>query len=128
MKRIYEGLFLVFALWFMAMAGIPITMNATAEPVTLKVYNPNGSFEVTQVHAPRLDTLHGKTICEVSNNSWDDYRTFPFIRDLLQKQYPTAKFVPYTELPMLNMQVDIPDLEKAIKAKGCQGAIVGNAG
>ena len=59
-------------------------------PVTLEVFDPTGASEVTEVHAPRLDTLDGKTICEISQEpdgqSWEARRTFPFIRELLKKR------------------------------------------
>ncbi len=58
----------------------------------------NRSFQVTPLHAPRLADLNGKTICELSNDNWEWQRTFPVIRELLQRQFPTAKIIPYTEL------------------------------
>ncbi len=101
---------------------------ATAQtPVTLTVFNPTGAFSVTQTFAPRLADLKGKTICEITDNMWQSDRTFALIRQLLQNQFPTAKFIPYEQFPMLNIAVDIPGLEDAVKAKGCQAAIVGNA-
>jgi len=73
------------------------------------VYDPTGSAEVTQLFAPRLADLNGKTICEVSNDSWEAQRTFPLIRALLQKQFPTAKIIPYTEFTHGNIPIN--DLE-----------------
>ena len=120
---------LVFLAGIMAVLGIPLTKEAlAADPVTLKLYNPTGAFEVTQAFAPRLADLNGKTICEVSNGSWEYDRTFPAIRALLQKQFPSAKFVTYDKIPTVLTTSDIPNLEEAVKAAGCQGAIVGNAG
>jgi hypothetical protein len=99
-----------------------------AEPVTLKVYDPTGAIEVTQLFAPRLADLHGKTICELSNGSWEAYRTFPVIRELLQRQFPTAKIIPYTEFPEGTAKIDVPNIGNVVKQKGCQAVIVGNAG
>ncbi len=105
------------------------TPVATAQsPVTLRLYNPTGAFEVTQIFSPRLADLNGKTICEVSNDSWEDKRTFPLIRELLQKQFPTAKFVPFTEFPVGSAMIDVDKIGDMVKQKGCQAAIVGNAG
>ena len=70
-----------------------------AGPVTLEVLDPSGASVVTQVHAPRLDSLEGKTICFVSNDIWQSWRTQPLIGELLQKQYPTVKIIPWTDLP-----------------------------
>lgn len=108
----------------------PVTTTVTVSPesVELEVYDPTGAFEITQLHAPRLDTLDGKTICEISvGGAWQWERTFPLIRDLLQKQYPTATFIPYTEFPI---GVNMPHQETLdlIEAKGCDAVILGNAG
>jgi hypothetical protein len=100
---------------------------AAAGPVTLEVYDPTGAFEVTQLHAPRLDTLEGKTICEVANGSWEYDRTFPLIRELLQNMYPTAKIIPYTELPTASYE-EIGKVPEAVTAAGCDAVISGNAG
>jgi hypothetical protein len=103
-------------------------VSAAEGPVTLKVYDPTGAIEVTQLHARRLDDLNGRTICELSNGSWEDNRTFPVIRELLQRQFSTAKIVPYTEFPVGNVQIDVDTTADLVKKKGCQAAIVGNAG
>jgi len=73
--------------------------------------------------------LEGKTICEVWNGSWEGQRTFPLIRELLQEQFPTAKFITWDQFPLLpSVGGDPPGLEEAVKALGCQAAILGNAG
>ena len=96
--------------------------------VTLEVFNPGGFVEATTSHAPRLPELSGKTICEISNGLWQDDRIFPLIRELLQKQFPAVKMIPYTEFPVGSDQIDIDEIGKIVKDKGCQAAIVGNAG
>ncbi|MBI4331193.1 MAG: hypothetical protein HY673_07930 [Chloroflexi bacterium] len=98
------------------------------QPVTLEVYDPTGAVEVTHIHAPRLADLRGKTICEISNGQWEHDRTFPLIRGLLQKQFPTLKVIDYTQFPTLSATADVTGLEALVKAKGVEGAIVGNAG
>jgi hypothetical protein len=106
----------------------PTSAPAPAGPVTLELYNPSGAFEVSQLFSKRLDTLAGKTICELSNGSWEDDRTFPYIRALLQKTYPTAKFIPYTEFPVGTAVIPYPEVAALAKSKGCDAVIVGNAG
>jgi hypothetical protein len=91
----------------------------------LEVYNPCGTVQVANVHAPRLGTLSGKTICEVSDGVWETARTFPKIRELLQKRFPDMKIVPYTTFPSGNF--DVEDIGERVKAQKCDGAIVGNA-
>ena len=101
---------------------------APASPVTLEVFDPTGGYEITKLHPARLNTLEGKTICEISvGGAWQYDRTFPLIRELLQNKYPTAKFIPYTEFPVGAVWPDKKTLN-LIKEKGCQAAIIGNGG
>jgi hypothetical protein len=105
--------------------------GGAAGPVTLEVLDPSGVSVVTQVHAPRLDTLEGKTICLLINGIWQSWRTAPLIGELLQKQYPTAKIIPDTDLPTYSESFtadQYAEVVAAVKAAGCDGAIVGNAG
>ena len=96
--------------------------------VTLKMYNPTGAIETTQLNAPRLDTLAGKTICELSNGNWEYDRIFPTVRKLLQKQFPTVNIVPYTEAIWLRPDMENLDhISKVVKEKGCQAVITGMA-
>ncbi len=100
----------------------------TGSRVTLKVHNPTGAVETTQLHAPRLDTLAGKTICELSNGGWEYGRIFPVIRELLQKQFPTAKIIPYTETIWQKSVIEnLTQVSKVVKEKGCQAVITGMA-
>ena len=101
-----------------------------AGPVTLEVLDPCGAFEVTELFAPRLDTLEGKTICELSNDSWEAPRTFGLLRELLQEMYPTAKFVTYDNFPMGTGALTSEDtgMSELVKAAGCDAVITGNAG
>ncbi len=101
-------------------------MTSETARVSLEVYDPTGILETTQSHASRLDSLEGKTICELSDSIWEDYRTFPVIRELLKKKYPGLKIIPYTEFPTL-IDVDARVLTELVRSKGCDGAIIGNA-
>ena len=97
----------------------------------IEVANPTGAIEVTKPHAPRLDTLEGKIICELSNDSWQAHRTFSLIRKLIQERFPTSTIIPYTEFPTGTSGASAIDGDKVaglLKEKGCQGVIVGNAG
>ncbi|MFH1381993.1 MAG: hypothetical protein ABIH70_03780 [Chloroflexota bacterium] len=94
--------------------------------VSLEVFNPTGMLEMVQEHAPRLDNLNGKTICELSHFGWESMRTFPYIRKLLKQRFPGVKIIPCTEFPNI-YGVDPAVLSRLLKEKGCDGAIVGNA-
>lgn len=96
--------------------------------VVLEVYNPTGAIEATLPYAPRLDSLAGKTICELSNADWEHDRIFRATRKLLRERFPTLNIIPYTEAVWLKAQID--DLEyvsKVVKEKGCQAVITGMA-
>ena len=93
----------------------------------LGVYDPTGAMEITEVHAPRLNTLEGKTICELSNDTWQAHRVLPEVRRLLQELFPTAKFIPYTEFPMGNEGIDSEEAAELVARAGAQAVIIGNA-
>ncbi len=131
MKRgFYFGAVLLCLIGLMAMSGIFSTKEAiAADPVRLEVLDPTGAIEVTNLFAPRLADLNGKTICELSNDSWEAQRTFPAIRELLQRQFPTAKIVPYTEFAHGNRELEgASNIGDIVAKKGCQAVITGNAG
>ena len=94
----------------------------------LEVYDPTGNTQIFQSHAPRLDTLAGKTICELSNGEWGAQRIFPAIREVLQKRFPDAKFVPFTEFPVGTEEIDNETTIDRVVRRGCQAVITGNAG
>lgn len=79
-------------------------------------------------YATRLDSLEGKTICELSLDEWQAHRVLPEIRRQLQALYPTAEFVPYTEFPMGLVNVGKPATAEALAQKACQCAIIANIG
>ena len=96
--------------------------------VRLEVYNPTGVTGTSVVHANRLDTLEGKTICELSNAMWEHNRIFPAAREALQERFPTVKVVPYNKT--IGLRRDIDNLElvsQVIKEKGCHAVITGMA-
>jgi hypothetical protein len=107
-------------------ASVQIAEAATA--VELNLYNPSGAREVTKLFAPRLDTLAGKTICELSNNGWQAHRTFPLVRELLKRQFPTVKIIPFTEFPSGTDEIQTKKTIEALKKIKCDAVITGNAG
>ena len=100
----------------------------SSKPVKLEVYNPTGSTQVVQSHATRLNTLAGKTICELSNGEWGAQRIFPAIRELLQKRFPDTKLVPFSEFPVGTEKIDNEATIDMVARRGCDAVIVGNAG
>ena len=49
----------------------------------MEVYDPSGSTEITELHAPRLETLNGKKIALLSNDSWQAHRTLPLVGKMI---------------------------------------------
>ena len=96
--------------------------------VELEVLDPTGAREITSLHAPRLTDLNGKTICELSNGLWEHHRIFPLIRELLKKQFPDVKIIPYTEFPVGKGGIDDEKIADAVKEKGGEAVITGIAG
>jgi len=109
------------------------TVGAKISP-EYEVVTPRGVSATKMITmAPRLDTLEGKTICMVSNGLFKHEVTFPVIEDLLKKKYPTAKVIPYTEMPLSHSPGDLSSkattsLMAAMKEKGCNAVIGGNGG
>ena len=101
-----------------------------------EVVNPVAERHIERINmAPRLDTLEGKTICEIWNESFKANITFSTIRELLKKKYPGIKVIPYTDMPISHNMEDpgitnAPSeaLIAALKEKGCDAVISGNAG
>jgi hypothetical protein len=117
--------------WFAAaLIAVLAPMAMAQNSVTLEMIDPNGIAEVTTLHAPRLPDLEEKVICELSARKWEAPRTFFELRTLLQKRYPTARILPFTEFPQGDMVGGIDDDKTAevVARKGCQAVILGNAG
>jgi hypothetical protein len=93
----------------------------------LEVYDPSGATEVTQLHAPRLNSLSGKTIGFLSNDMWQAHRMLPMLRDWLAKHQPDAILIPETEFPMGTSQIDRDDTVDQLQARGVDAVIIGNA-
>ena len=93
----------------------------------LQVHNPMGAVEVAQQHAKRLESLHGKTIGELGNGSWEDQATLPAVRAQLQQRFPDLKIIPYTEFPRGTENIDHDSVIDLLQARGCEAVITGNA-
>lgn len=102
-----------------------------AEPVRFELFDPTGGVEVSQLFAGRLPSLDGKTIVELHNDMWESTRTFPVVRQALQKRFPTLKIIPFTEMPLFDERsspAQLAALVAAVKARKAEGVILGNAG
>ena len=72
-------------------------MGNRDDRVNREVLNPLSDIAVTGGNAARLDTLNGKTVCEVyTTGDYGGDRTFPVIREMLRSRFPDVKSVPFT--------------------------------
>jgi hypothetical protein len=109
---------------------ITTTVTATPQSVKLALANPIGAQPITVLFPKRLPTLEGKTIAFLAgdaNNKWQVDRTNALIQETLAKMYPTAKFLPANTFTM-GTGIANDTVVKAVKDKGADCVIIGNAG
>ncbi len=94
---------------------------------TLEVFDPSGATEVTHLHAPRLDSLEGKTIALLSNDMWQTHRMFPMLREMLEARNKNIHVIPETEFPMGTTAIDMDETADLFVERGVDAVIVGNA-
>jgi hypothetical protein len=93
----------------------------------IEFYDPSGALEVTQTHAPRLDTLAGKRIGFVSNEQWQAFRTLPLLKKLFETDFPGIEMLPIDAFPQGNGLIGEEDTAQKVKASGVDAVIIGNA-
>ena len=109
-------------------------MENQTGPVKLEILSPLSDITVTGGNAARLDTLNGKTICEVwTTGDYGADRTFPVIRELLQQRFPDVKIVPYTEFAIGQPKATprwgpFDQVAGILRGKKCDGVLLGNGG
>jgi hypothetical protein len=76
--------------------------------------------------AHRLDTLRGKTVCQLWDNLFRGDRIFPILEEELLKLYPGIKFVNYNVFGSTHGGEEkkvITSLPSMLKEKGCDAVI-----
>ncbi len=94
---------------------------------TLEFYDPSGTLEVTQPHAPRLPSLAGKRIGFVSNEQWQAFRMLPQLKSLLEDDFPGIDVLPIDAYPQGNELIGTAETAALVKKSGVDAVIVGNA-
>jgi len=95
--------------------------------VQLDFYDPSGSIEVTQPHAPRLDALAGKRIGIVTNEQWQAFRTLPLLKKLFEQDFPNTEVLAIDAFPQGNALIGEESTARLVKESGVDAVIVGNA-
>ena len=95
--------------------------------VTLEFFDPSGRLEVSQPHAPRLDSLAGKRIGFVSNEQWQAYRMLPLLKSLLERDFAGIEVLPIDAFPQGNALIGNEETAAAVQRSGVDAVIIGNA-
>ena len=95
--------------------------------VKLDFYDPSGGIEVTQPHAPRLDTLSGKKIGIVTNEQWQAFRTLPLLKSLFLNDFSDLEILPIDAYPQGNALIGEEETTRLVKQSGVDAVIIGNA-
>ena len=95
--------------------------------VQLQFYDPSGSIEVTQPHAPRLKELTGKRIGIVTNEQWQAFRMLPLLKNLFEQDYPGIEVLPIDAFPQGNALIGDEETARLVKKSGVDAVIIGNA-
>lgn len=85
----------------------------------------------TVPYARRLDTLEGKTVCELSNLIYRSDELFPLLEKALSKRYEGIKFVSYETFGSIHGGEErkvIAALPDALKQNKCDAVISGVGG
>ena len=95
--------------------------------VKLDFFDPSGSIEITQPHAPRLESLAGRRIGIVTNEQWQAYRTLPLLKELLERDFPGIEVLPIDAFPQGNALIGEEETARLVKESGVDAVIIGNA-
>jgi hypothetical protein len=107
-----------------------VTTTVTSAPASasVTVYDINGAHEILSLFAERLGDLNGKTIAGLAADptKWQTHRTFPYIFEQIKAKYPGVTIIPQTEF-LMGTGINADSVTQAVKDKGADGCIVGNA-
>ena len=95
--------------------------------ITLEFYNPSGTLEMTQRHAPRLASLEGRRIGFVRNELWQAHRMLPMLKEMLEADFPGVEVLPLDAFPQGNAVIDTDEIAALVKKSGADAVIIGNA-
>ncbi|MEM7252066.1 MAG: hypothetical protein AAF493_11620 [Pseudomonadota bacterium] len=101
------------------------TRSAEAHPVVWP--RSEKTVDITPL-APRLDTLEGKTVCELWDYLFRGDEIFPWLEDELRSRYPGVKFVRYDEFGSTQGEDEaevLANLPKRLKELGADAVISG---
>ena len=126
-KGFFKGSLLALAILF-GLSIMPAFMDeAMAEGPLYKVLWPRGQkvVKITPL-AKRLNTLEGKTVCELWDWLFRGDEIFPMVEKMLAERYPGIKFVSYKEFGNTHGAEEgkiVANLPSTLKKYGCDAVI-----
>jgi hypothetical protein len=122
------GAFWAAVIWAAAVSAAPAVDKEGVYEVVYPLGEPTTKIVPL---APRLETLAGKTICEVWNGVFSGDKSFPVIEEVLAKKFPAVKVISYDKFGRTHGLGDdkvISSLPGLLKQYKCDAVISGNGG
>ena len=95
--------------------------------IKLEFYDPSGTMELAQSHAPRLTSLAGKRVGFVSNDQWQAHRMLPMIKAWLEQDFADIELLPLDAFPQGTPFIGTAETAELVKKSGVDAVIIGNA-
>ncbi|MFC1892148.1 hypothetical protein ACFLZT_07130 [Thermodesulfobacteriota bacterium] len=110
-------------------------MNTSRE-IIYEAVSPVGDVAIETIPvSPGLDTLEGKTICELSADMYSYDVSYPVIREVFKQRYDGVEIIPHTEFPEITMMTSGPEYQNYVenqiamlKRRNCDAVLLGNGG
>ena len=93
----------------------------------LEVFDPTGTIDVKQPHAPRVPTLAGKKIGFLTNEQWQAYFALPILKKEIEADFPDSEVIAIDAFPKGNEKIGGVEIVELIKKQGVDAVIIGNA-
>ena len=93
----------------------------------LEFHDPAGSLGRSQPHAPRIETLAGKTIGFLTNEQWQAHRMLPLVKELIESDFPSARVLAVDAFPSGNAEIPKDSTAALVQQAGVDAVIIGNA-
>jgi len=95
--------------------------------VELEFFDPSGVLDITQAHAPRLNTLDGKRVAMLSNDQWQSNRTLPMLKSIMESDFPGLEVLPLDTFPSGEHIIGADATIQHVKDSGVDAVVIGNA-
>lgn len=90
-------------------------------------HDPAGAASVSRPHAPRIESLAGKTVGFLTNEQWQAHRMLPLLKELIEADFPSARVLPLDAFPAGNAEIPKDATAALVRAAGVDAVVIGNA-